>query len=81
MSTATSIISSGSDRLDAWTRRSQPKIEINITGQKPGHVNSYTTGESIDGSITVTVEHDTRFEEVEIVFEGIYYSTPAYKQC
>lgn len=81
MSTATSIISSGSDRLDAWTRRSQPKIEINLAGQKTGHVNSYTTGESIDGSITVTVEHDTRFEEVEIVFEGNYHSTLAYQQC
>ncbi|CAI7661507.1 hypothetical protein PCG10_004702 [Penicillium crustosum] len=81
MSTATSIISSGSDRLDAWTRRSQPKIEINITGQKPGHVNSYTTGESIDGSITVTVEHDTRFEEVEIVFEGVARTTVERASC
>ncbi|KOS41077.1 hypothetical protein ACN38_g8057 [Penicillium nordicum] len=81
MSTATSIISSGSDRLDAWTRRSQPKIEINIAGQKPGHVNSYTTGESIDGSITVTVEHETRFEEVEIVFEGVARTTVERASC
>ncbi|KAJ5138298.1 uncharacterized protein N7515_003146 [Penicillium bovifimosum] len=72
---ATSIVSSGSDRLDAWTRRSQPKIEINLAGQKPGHVNSYTTGESIEGTITVTAEHDTRFEELEIVFEGTFPST------
>lgn len=70
MSTATSIISSGSDKLDAWTRRSQPKIEIRLAGQTPGHVNSYTTGESIDGSITVTVDHETRFDEIEIAFEG-----------
>ncbi|CAI7629339.1 unnamed protein product [Penicillium palitans] len=81
MSTATSIISSGSDRLDAWTRRSQPKIEINLAGQKTGHVNSYTTGESIDGSITVTVEHDTRFEEVEIVFEGVARTTVERASC
>ena len=70
MSTATSIISSGSDRLDTWTRRSKPKIEIYLVGQTPGHVNSYTTAESIDGTVTVTVEHETRFDEIEILFEG-----------
>ena len=67
----TSIYSAGSDRLDAWTRRSQPKIEIQIAGQKPGHVNSYTTAERIDGSVIVAVDHETRFDEIEIVFEGI----------
>lgn len=69
---ATSIISSGSERFDSWSRRSQPKVEIHLVGQKPGHVNSYTTGESIDGTITVTVEHETRFEDIEIVFEGTF---------
>lgn len=72
---ATSILSSGSERLDAWTRRSQPKIDIRFAGQKLGHVNSYTTAESIDGTINITVEHETRFEEVEIVFEGTLLST------
>ncbi|KAJ5544524.1 hypothetical protein N7535_007077 [Penicillium sp. DV-2018c] len=78
---ATSIISSGSDRLDAWTRRSQPKIEINLARQKPGHVNSYTTGESIEGTITITAEHDTRFEELEIVFEGSSRTTVERAAC
>ncbi|KAJ5260915.1 hypothetical protein N7524_008548 [Penicillium chrysogenum] len=81
MSTATSIISSGSDKLDAWTRRSQPKIEIHLAGQKPGHVNSYTTGESIDGSITVTVDHETRFDEIEIAFEGVSRTTVERASC
>lgn len=67
----TSTLSSSSQRLEAWTRRSQPKIEIDLTGQEPGHVNCYTTGENIDGIVTITVEHETRFDEVEIVFEGI----------
>ncbi|CAG7983141.1 unnamed protein product [Penicillium nalgiovense] len=81
MSTATSIISSGSDKLDAWTRRSQPKIEIRLAGQTPGHVNSYTTGESIDGSITVTVDHETRFDEIEIAFEGVSRTTVERASC
>jgi hypothetical protein len=72
---ATSIISSGSESLDAWTRRSPPKIKVDLSGQQPGLVNSYTTGESIDGTATITVEQDTRFDEVEIVFEGTQRKT------
>ncbi|KAJ5950538.1 uncharacterized protein N7479_008951 [Penicillium vulpinum] len=67
---ATSTLSSGSERLEAWTRRSQPMIEIDLTGPKPGHFNCYTTADSIDGTVTVTVEHETPFDEVEIVFDG-----------
>lgn len=68
----TSTLSSGAERLEAWTRRSQPKIEIDLAGQKPGHVNCYTTAESIEGIVTITVEHETRFDDIEIVFEGIH---------
>ena len=78
MSAATSILSSGSEKLDAWTRRAQPKVEIDLAGQKQGHVNSYTTGESVEGIVNITAEHDTRFEEVEIVLEGIF---PVICQC
>ena len=67
----TSTLSSGSEKLDAWTRRSQVKIEIDMAGQKPGHVNSYTTAENIEGTVRISVEHETRFDEIEIVFEGI----------
>jgi hypothetical protein len=67
---ATSVISRGSESLDVFTRRSQPKIQINLLGQTPGLVNSYTTGDQIEGTVTVTVEHETRFDEVEIVLQG-----------
>lgn len=66
----TSSISRGSDTLDVFTRRSQPKIEIELIGQKPGLVNSYTTGDQIEGTAIVTVEHETRFDEVEIILQG-----------
>jgi hypothetical protein len=66
----TSTLSSGAEKLDAWTRRSQVKVEIDLAGQKPGHVNSYTTADNIDGTVTISVEHETRFDEIEIVFEG-----------
>ncbi|CAI7572963.1 unnamed protein product [Penicillium glandicola] len=81
MSTATSILSSGSERLDTWSRRSQPKIEIYLAGQTPGHVNSYTTGESIDGNVTVTVDYETRFDEIEILFEGVSRTSVERAAC
>lgn len=67
---ATSIISRGSETLDVFTRRSQPKIEVNLAGQKPGLVNSYATGDQIEGTVIITVDQETRFDEVEIVFQG-----------
>lgn len=67
---ATSVISRGSETLDVFTRRSQPKIEIDLVGQKPGLVNSYTTGDHIEGTVSVTVEHETRFDEIEIALQG-----------
>ncbi|CAG8027537.1 unnamed protein product [Penicillium olsonii] len=81
MSAATSILSSGSEKLDAWTRRAQPKVEIDLAGQKQGHVNSYTTGESVEGIVNITAEHDTRFEEVEIVLEGRSRTTVERASC
>lgn len=70
MSAATSMISRGSETLDIFTRRSQPKIELNLVGQKPGLVNSYTTGDQIEGTAIITVNQETRFDEIEIVLQG-----------
>lgn len=68
--TATSTISHGSGAIDAWSMRSRPKIEISLAGQKSGLVNSYTTGDSIDGTATITVDHETQFDEIEILLQG-----------
>ncbi|KAJ5161410.1 hypothetical protein N7492_006802 [Penicillium capsulatum] len=68
--TPASSVSRASESLDIFTRRSQPKVEIELTGQKPRLVNSYTTGDQIEGVATITVEHDTRFDEVDIVLQG-----------
>ncbi|KAJ5272972.1 hypothetical protein N7478_008097 [Penicillium angulare] len=67
---ATSIVSRGSDTLDVWTRRSTPKIEITLDGQKPGLVNSYTTGDQIEGVAKITVDTEIRFDEIEINLQG-----------
>lgn len=70
MMTPASSISIGSETLDVFTRRSQPKVDIELNGQKPGFVNSYTTGDQIEGTAIISVDHDTRFDEVEIVLQG-----------
>ncbi|KAJ5579390.1 hypothetical protein N7450_008257 [Penicillium hetheringtonii] len=78
---ATSVISRGSETLDVFTRRSQPKIEIDLVGQKPGLVNSYTTGDHIEGTVSVTVEHETRFDEIEIALQGVSRTTVERAAC
>ncbi|KAJ5730408.1 uncharacterized protein N7483_004916 [Penicillium malachiteum] len=67
---ATSIISRGSDTLDIWPRRPAPKVDIDLVGQKPGLVNSYTSGDRVEGVANITVDHETRFDEIEIILQG-----------
>lgn len=68
---AISIVSRGSESLDAFIRRSQPKIEIDLAGQEKGLVSSFTTGDTLEGTVLITVQHETRFDEVEIVLQGM----------
>jgi hypothetical protein len=67
---AASIITRGSSSLDSLTGRSRPKIQIDLANQPEGLVSSYTTKDHIEGTVTIKVDHDTRFEDVEITFEG-----------
>ncbi|KAJ5220466.1 hypothetical protein N7468_009670 [Penicillium chermesinum] len=70
-----------SDSRDIWGRRAAPKVEIELDGQKPGLVSSYTTGDQIHGTVTVSVEHDTRFDDIEIIFQGISHTTVERAAC
>ncbi|KAF7178353.1 hypothetical protein CNMCM7691_007043 [Aspergillus felis] len=67
---AASIITRGSSSLESLTGRSRPKIQIDLANQTEGLVSSYTTKDHIEGTVTIKVDHDTRFEDVEITFEG-----------
>ncbi|KAJ5623550.1 hypothetical protein N7490_012155 [Penicillium lividum] len=77
---ATSIISRGSETLELF-RRSTPKIEIDLQGQKPGQVNSYTTGDYIEGTARITVDLETRFDEIEIILQGTSHTTVERAAC
>lgn len=53
----------------------QPSIEINLHGAHGTHgryVTSYATMDTIEGTVDITVAHDTRFEDIEIAFTGAF---------
>lgn len=52
--------------------RRRPKIQILFKDQKPNLVNAYTTGDRIDGTATITVDHDIPFDNIDITFEGAF---------
>ena len=65
-----SVLSRGSNSLDMLTKRLRPTIDIHLAGQTAGLVSSYTTGDHIEGTVTISADYDTRFDEVEIVLQG-----------
>ncbi|KAF2177635.1 arrestin [Zopfia rhizophila CBS 207.26] len=51
----------------------RPTIEINLDNSHGTHgryVTSYSTMDTIEGTVSVTANHDTRFEDIEIAFVG-----------
>lgn len=70
-----SIITRGSSSLANFTVRSRPKVDIILANQTDGLVPSFTTGDTIKGTVTITVDHDTRFDDLEITFEGMLAQT------
>ncbi|OJJ40234.1 hypothetical protein ASPWEDRAFT_47105 [Aspergillus wentii DTO 134E9] len=72
---AASILTRGSSTLESLTKRSRPQVQIDLAGQKQGLVNSYTTGDRIVGTVNITVDHDVRFDEIDITLEGTSRTT------
>lgn len=58
--------------LESLTKRSRPRVGIELIGQTDGFVSSYTTWDTIRGEVSVTVDHDTPFDDIDITFEGTY---------
>jgi hypothetical protein len=51
----------------------QPTIEIDLNdsdGYRQRFVTSYSSMDSIEGTVTITASHDTRFEDIDIAFFG-----------
>ena len=62
-----------------------PDIEIMLDDSRHetsgSYVTSYSTMDTVEGTVKITAHHDTRFEDVQIAFTGerspIYESTRA----
>jgi hypothetical protein len=55
------------------THYGQPNIEINLNdsnGPQNTWVTSYSTMDTLAGTITITAPHETRFEDIDIAFIG-----------
>ena len=51
-------------------KRSSPKIEIQLTGEENGPVDSYTTGSVIEGTVAITLPQNLPLGTVAIFFQG-----------
>ncbi|KAL1877823.1 hypothetical protein Plec18167_004792 [Paecilomyces lecythidis] len=68
---ASSFIARSTSTFESLTKRSRPKIEIDLVDQRDGFVASYTTGDKIEGEVTIIADHDTQFDDIDITFEGL----------
>ncbi|KAB8213202.1 hypothetical protein BDV33DRAFT_210433 [Aspergillus novoparasiticus] len=65
----TSFVTRSSSTLESLMQ-SRPKVDIELARQTEVLVSSYTTKDRIEGTAVITVDRDTRFDEVEVTFEG-----------
>jgi hypothetical protein len=57
------------------THYGQPSIDIKLNGSDGPHstwVTSYSTMDTVEGTVTITASHDTRFEDIDIAFVGMW---------
>lgn len=48
-----------------------PDIQINLGELNPGSSYTYTTDDSINGTVSIAVGHDIHFDDIDISFEGL----------
>jgi hypothetical protein len=64
-------------KMRTLAHHGQPLIEIDLDTSHGTHgkwVTSYSTMDTIEGTVSITAPHDTRFEDVEIAFTGEFTS-------
>lgn len=69
---AASIISRGSGAVDVLYPYARPQVKIDLNGQVDNLIKSYTTGDSIEGTVTITASHLISFDAIEIQLEGMH---------
>ncbi|KAL2869812.1 arrestin (or S-antigen), N-terminal domain protein [Aspergillus lucknowensis] len=68
---AASILSRGSRATNVLSPFARPQLKIDFTGQRDGNeFRSYTTGDRIEGTVTISGAQLISFDEVDIKLEG-----------
>lgn len=60
-------------KIRNMSQHGQPTIDIHLNdsdGSRQKFVNSYSSMDTIHGTVTITAHHDTRFEDIDIAFMG-----------
>ncbi|KAJ0425097.1 hypothetical protein BJY00DRAFT_274751 [Aspergillus carlsbadensis] len=68
---AASILSTGTRAVDVLSPFGRPHIRIDFAHQRDGNLApSFTTGDRIEGTVTISAAHLISFDEVDIKLEG-----------
>ncbi|CEN59287.1 Putative Arrestin (Or S-antigen), N-terminal domain protein (AFU_orthologue; AFUA_6G13380) [Aspergillus calidoustus] len=68
---AASLLSTGTRAADVLSPFGRPQIRIDFTNQRDGNLApSFTTGDRIEGTVTISAAHLISFDEVDIKLEG-----------
>ncbi|KAI9370856.1 hypothetical protein BJX61DRAFT_513717 [Aspergillus egyptiacus] len=66
---AASIVTSGS-KAAALYPHARPQVKIDLDGQTATTYTTYTTGDRVEGTVTITASHLISFDQVDIKLEG-----------
>ena len=66
-------------KMRNFAMQGKPVVDISLkneSGPHGGYVSSFSTLDKLEGEVSVTAPHDTRFDNLEIAFIGTYLSAP-----
>lgn len=66
-------------KMRNFAMQGKPVIDISLNGES-SYVTSFSTMDKLEGEVSVTAPHDTRFDDIEIAFVGTYLFSPAEPQ-
>lgn len=71
-------------RLRNLAMQAKPVIDISLKREHGAHgsyISSFSTMDKLEGEVSVTAPHDTRFDDIEIAFVGTYLRRALPVEC
>jgi hypothetical protein len=66
-----SLLTAGTRAADVLYPFASPQIKIELARETDSATRAYTTGDRIEGTVTVTANHLISFDEIDIQLEGM----------